>query len=163
MITVMGVGSTLLTDEGLGIRALEVLHDSYDFEPDVEFIDGGTAGMELLAYMNDTTHLLILDCVDGGKDPGHLFSLDKDHLHQYSQGEVSSHDVGIADIIRIQTLTRPDQLKEIHLVGMQPESLDLGLDLSVTCDGCLPELVRMAVGVLESWGVLVKEKAIATA
>ena len=46
-IVVLGVGNILLSDEGLGVRAIERLPLSCSLPPEVELIDGGTSGMEI--------------------------------------------------------------------------------------------------------------------
>ncbi|MDW8067097.1 MAG: hydrogenase maturation protease, partial [Aquificaceae bacterium] len=40
----LGVGNILLSDEGLGVRAVEELRKNYTFPPHVELMDGGTLG-----------------------------------------------------------------------------------------------------------------------
>ena len=43
---VLGIGNVLLTDEGVGVRALNELERRYTFSDDVELLDGGTSGIE---------------------------------------------------------------------------------------------------------------------
>ena len=47
-ITIMGVGNILFTDEGVGVRVLEMLTEQYDFPTNVAIVDGGVLGMNLL-------------------------------------------------------------------------------------------------------------------
>ena len=40
-IMIMGVGCTLLTDEGFGVHAVEKMEETYDFPDNVTLVDGG--------------------------------------------------------------------------------------------------------------------------
>ena len=68
-VVVLGVGNTLLEDEGIGVRAVEELQRRYVLPPVVQVIDGGTAGMELLESLEDLDKLIIADCVRVGQPP----------------------------------------------------------------------------------------------
>ena len=71
-VLVLGMGNILLEDEGLGIRALEVLQREYEFPSGVELLDGGTTGMGLLDEIGGRQHVLVLDAVQTGDPPGTL-------------------------------------------------------------------------------------------
>lgn len=51
-ILILGVGNILLGDEGVGVRVVEQLLQHYHFSDQVELVDGGTAGLELLACLD---------------------------------------------------------------------------------------------------------------
>ena len=42
-VVVLGVGNTLLEDEGIGVYAAEALESRYHLPPDVRVVDGGMA------------------------------------------------------------------------------------------------------------------------
>ena len=44
-----------------GVRVAEALDAAYDFPDDVQVLDGGTLGMELLRFITGTEKLLILE------------------------------------------------------------------------------------------------------
>jgi len=69
-VLVMGVGSILMTDEGIGIRAVEELLKRYRFPENVEVLDGGTSGIELLSYISGRDYLIIIDAIKSGNPPG---------------------------------------------------------------------------------------------
>ena len=62
-IVVLGIGNILLTDEGVGVRVIEKLEQAYRLPPEVEIIDGGTCGMEMLEQLEDLDGLIVVDCV----------------------------------------------------------------------------------------------------
>ncbi|MGH7521399.1 MAG: hydrogenase maturation protease, partial [Gemmatimonadales bacterium] len=47
-VVVIGLGNPLMGDDGLGLITLDHLRTAYAFPPDVELVDGGTWGMNLL-------------------------------------------------------------------------------------------------------------------
>ncbi len=59
---VMGLGNTLNMDEGLGVHAVALLQKQLKgLAPDVEFLDGGALGLNLLPWVEESSHLLVLD------------------------------------------------------------------------------------------------------
>jgi hydrogenase maturation protease len=69
-VVVLGIGNTLLADEGVGVHAALALQQGWALPAGVEVIDGGTAGMELLGPLADVDLLLVLDAVKAGRAPG---------------------------------------------------------------------------------------------
>ena len=50
---IIGVGNMLFKDEGIGIYASEYIKQNYEFDEDLEIIDGGTLGFKLMAYFQE--------------------------------------------------------------------------------------------------------------
>lgn len=71
-VVVMGLGNLLWADEGFGIRVAERLYARYHWPEEVEIVDGGTQGLNLLGYVEQASHLLLLDAIDYGLAPGSL-------------------------------------------------------------------------------------------
>ena len=67
---VLGLGNILNRDEGLGIQALKLLDAQLGEHPEVELLDGGVLGLNLLMIVEECSHLLILDAVDAKKPAG---------------------------------------------------------------------------------------------
>ena len=65
-VIVMGLGNLLWADEGFGIRLAERLYAHYHWPESVEIVDGGTQGLNLLGYVEQASHLLLLDAIDYG-------------------------------------------------------------------------------------------------
>ncbi len=71
----LGVGNVLLSDEGLGVKALEELKKTFKFPPNVKLAEGGTLGIDLLYLIEGFEKLLLIDAVLGGNPPGTLYKL----------------------------------------------------------------------------------------
>jgi len=65
----MGLGNLLLRDEGIGIHAIRALEARYLTPPGLEIVDGATAGLDLLPYIEGRDRVLFVDAVISGRSP----------------------------------------------------------------------------------------------
>lgn len=128
-ILVLGLGNILLRDEGVGVRVIERLRDRYVFPANVMVLDGGTLGLDLLTYLEEASHVVIVDAIHAGKEPGTLVRLTNDEIPAFLGLKVSPHQVGLQDLLGLARLRGrfPD---EVILWGVQIERLEPGLALS---------------------------------
>jgi hydrogenase maturation protease len=150
-VLLLGMGNILLEDEGLGIRALEVLQRDYVFPPGVELLDGGTTGMGLLDDIGGREHLLVLDAVQTGEPPGTLVTMRGSDVPVYFGIRVTPHQLGLADVLATLELSG-EQPGSVTVLGLVPESLELTLELSGLIRSKLDELVQATVSELTSLG-----------
>jgi hydrogenase maturation protease len=151
-IVVLGLGNVLRRDEGLGIRALQRLQERYALSEEVQLVDGGTLGLDLLAYLEDVRRLLVLDAALTEGPPGALIRLAGEDVPAFLGMRSSPHEVGLADLLAVLRL-RGLEPEEVVVLGMQPEVIELGWELSPTISARLDLLVEMAVSELKRWGV----------
>ena len=156
-IVVLGVGNILLTDEGLGVHVVEDLKANYTFTPQISLIDGGTMGMELLTYMRGMKKVLLIDTVNGGEAPGTIYEFPHRELEQYFTDHISVHEVGMQDILRIRAI-QENPLEDAIVIGVEPESLDVGFEPSAPVQKALPEVKERVLRVLREWGVQIESK-----
>lgn len=156
-IVVLGVGNILLTDEGLGVHVVEDLKANYTFTPQVTLIDGGTMGMELLTYMRGMKKILLIDAINGGKNPGTVYEFPHRELEQYFTDHISVHEVGMQDILRIRAI-QENPLEDAIVIGVEPESLEIGFEPSKAVQQALPEVKARVLSVLRGWGIQIEPK-----
>ena len=156
-IVVLGVGNILLTDEGLGVHVIEDLKANYTFTPQISLIDGGTMGMELLTYMRGMKKILLIDAVNGGEAPGTIYEFPHRELERYFTDHISVHEVGMQDILRIRAI-QENPLEDAIVIGVEPESLDVGFEPSAPVQKALPEVKERVLRVLREWGVQIEPK-----
>lgn len=157
-ITVLGIGNILLQDEGYGVRVIEGLARDYSLPPEVQVLDGGTLGMDLLRFIDGTTHLIVVDAVDGGQEPGTFYHFSGQAVETYFQEKVSLHELGIKEVLAsLEVLGK--KVGEVLIIGVQPASLDLGLELTAAVAGKVGEGVASVLTQLAAWGVEVKQIA----
>jgi hydrogenase maturation protease len=143
---VLGLGNTLHTDDGVGPRAIERMRNDTRVPADVELIEGGTLGLELLTYIWDCSYLLVLDAVDVGKPPGTMVRMSGEEM-QSLPGHGSVHQLGVADLM-VALRVLASRTPEVVLLGVQPASTEWGTELSPAVADVLPTLVDAAVAEL---------------
>jgi hydrogenase maturation protease len=155
---VLGVGNVLLRDEGVGVRTVEELRRRYRFGDDVEVLDGGTAGIELLRYIDGVDHLIIVDAISAGKKPGTVMRVDGNDVPATFETKITPHQLGLSDLLATARLTdvMPPYLV---LYGVEPKTLESGLDFSEEVLGSLEKLCGHVVEELENLGYAVEERA----
>ena len=133
-ILVLGVGNTLYTDEGLGVRAVEKLQATYTFSDNVTVHDGGTLGMKLMEYLINFSKVIVVDAVLCGETPGSIYRLTGDDLRKSLGFSHSMHQTDLVDTLIFCELVgnRPDTV----VIGMEPfdyKTMNLELSEEVAC------------------------------
>ena len=155
-VVVLGVGNILLTDEGLGVRAVERLQAEYHLPADITLIDGGTSAMEILEDLENLDALIIADAVFAHQEPGALVKLEGDAVPAFFKRNMSPHQVGLSDVLAALQFNDRDPKKTV-ICGIKPVSMQLGMELSPEVAAKLPELVDMVVGELRKLGLDVRK------
>jgi hydrogenase maturation protease len=150
-ILVLGIGNVLLTDEGVGVRTLKELERRFSFPANVELLDGGTAGIELLRHIRNRDCLIIIDAMKSGQVPGTIVRVAGEDVPAAFRTRISPHQLGLSDLLAAAMLT--DELpKNLVLFGVEPESIDIGLDLTETVEANLGKLIEAVADELRATG-----------
>lgn len=155
---VLGLGNVLLSDEGVGVHVVRLLRERYRFPQEVEILDGGTLGLDLLPYIEDAGRLLIVDALQMDALPGTLARLVGDEIPAILSLKYSPHQMGLSDLLAAARL-RGHLPAEIVLWGVQPASLEVGLELSPTVAAQVETLIRNVLAELQRWGIRPRDDA----
>lgn len=151
-ILVLGVGNVLLSDEGAGVRAVEQLKQQYVFPPQVELIDGGTMGLDLLGYLDDTSHLFIIDAILSNKPPGSVVIERLLDPPAYFRQKISPHQIGLSELLAVAAMQ--DCLPpSITLFGIVPLDLSTGMEMSPAANAAVGQVILAVVKELGRLGV----------
>src|SRR5271165_2082870 len=127
-VCVMGLGNVLMGDDGFGPLAVEMLRCEYECGPDVEILDLGTPGLDLAPYLYGTDLVVIVDAVLAEGKPGTLCIYgEADLLSRRAQLRLTAHDPGVQESLAQLRLVGQAP-SEVIIVGVVPESCDLGKD-----------------------------------
>jgi hydrogenase maturation protease len=149
---VLGLGNILLGDEGVGVRVVERLREQYAFSPGVQILDGGTLGLDLLPYVQDSSRLLVVDAVQANEPPGTLIRLESNEIPIFLDAcKVSAHQEGLQDLLAVASL-KGYLPQDVVFWGIQIDSLRAGLALSPLVTEGVEPLVDRAIGELSRWG-----------
>ena len=151
-VVVLGVGNMLMTDEGVGVHAVAAFEKLYSFPENVRCVDGGTSTQELLGDLENLDHLIIIDAVSAGVEPGSMVRLEDAAVPAAFTTKLSPHQVGISDLLA--TLTFMGRApKHVVLLGVEPISLLLAMELTPKVAALLPELCAQVASELGKLGL----------
>lgn len=146
---VIGVGNTILSDDGVGVHAARLLQSDPRVPPGITILDGGTIGLELVPYAYDASRVLLLDAMNSGKAPGTLARMTGEDLLATKTGW-SAHQLGVADLIAALALVSTRH-QDIVVLGVQPANTDWGTTLSPDVEAALAPLIEAALAQLQTW------------
>lgn len=146
-----------MTDDSAGLRALEALEQRYELPETVDVLDGGTLGLDLLPRVEGYGNVLIADCVTIGREPGTLVQVEGEDVPTVFARCLSPHQMGLQDLIAVLQLQgrMPERLT---VIGVEPESLEVGLELSEPVRSSLPRMVEAMLSVASSWGLEIRSR-----
>jgi hydrogenase maturation protease len=152
-ILVLGLGNTIMTDDGFGVRVVETLSSRYRFRGDVRLLDGGTLGLDLLPYLEEIERLLIIDALEMKSPPGTVFRLEGDEVPRAFASKLSVHQMGAQDLLAVSELMG-HLPRELVVWGAQTECIEMGTELTATLAAAVEPVVAGVVGELRRWGVV---------
>jgi hydrogenase maturation protease len=148
---VLGIGNTLLSDEGAGIHALAYLNEHYPAPDGVEYVDGGTLSFVLAGAIENADNLIVLDATQLNAPPGtvcHFVDAEMDSF--LGNARRSVHEVGLVDLMDMVRLT--ERLPQRRaLIGIQPQTLDWGERPSEPVSGAIPRAAELVQTLLARW------------
>lgn len=148
-IAVLGLGNLMRADDAAGMLALQAMRADPRLPASIPLIEGGTLGLDLLHPLDGVSHLLALDAIDGGVEPGTLLRFAGERIAALPAAK-SVHLLGFADLIAAMRLTGGPP-GEIVVLGVQPERIDWGTELTPTVAAALPRLLDAAFAELDAW------------
>lgn len=149
---VLGIGNTLLQDEGAGVHAMRQLQQEFAGRTDIEFIDGGTLSFSLAGPIGEAGCLLVIDAAELGDKPGTVNVFCDAEMDRFlgANRKRSVHEVGLLDLLAIAHLT--DSLPTRRaLVGIQPGMVDWGEMPSAAVAEALPLACAKAGELIRGW------------
>ena len=152
-ILVLGIGNLIMSDDGIGVRVVQLLSGRYRFPAGVSIVDGGTLGLDLLPKLEGVERLLVVDAVEMGRPPGSIVRLCGDDVPVVLETRLSPHQVGLKDLLAVAML-QGFMPREMVLWGVQPERCELGMELSEVVAVQLVFLVDRVLNELAGWGIV---------
>jgi hydrogenase maturation protease len=151
-ILVLGLGNLLMRDEGVGVHAVRQLSSTYRLPRNVELIDGGTSGFDLLPLLEDAGHLIVIDALRCDHPPGTVVILRNEEVPAFFKTKLSPHQVGLADLLAMLSFkgTAP---ASVTLIGVVPSEMTLGMELSPVAHQSMDRLIATVLEELARLGV----------
>ncbi len=151
-VLVLGIGNLVMSDDGVGVVVAQRLQREYLFADNVEVMDGGTLGLDLLPKLENVTNLIMIDAVETGKKAGTCVRLYGQELPIALETKVSPHQMGLKDLLAVSELMGHSP-KEMVLIGVQPGSIEMEIGLTAEVEAQLDNLVSNVLNELSNWGI----------
>jgi hydrogenase maturation protease len=131
-VLVLGIGNILRMDDGVGVHLVNhIIESGRAFPENVEFVDGGTSGYDLLPLMSGRRKIIIVDALKADDAPGSIYRFPADHLAANNY-VYSLHDMGVKRLVDMLKLMGENPAVEI--IGIVPKdytSFGIGMTDSV--------------------------------
>lgn len=148
---ILGIGNSLLTDEGAGIHALNLLQSYHPHPANLTYIDGGTLSFTLAAYIEDCDNLIVFDAAELKAPAGTVKTMAGGQMDAFlGAARRSPHEVGLLDLFDIARLTESLPANRA-LIGIQPDRIDWGMSPTPAVERALAVAVEQAVELLSQW------------
>jgi hydrogenase maturation protease len=142
-ILVLGIGNILLRDEGVGVRVIERMLEM-PVPEDVELVDGGTAGADLLEVLAERRKVIVIDAVQAECEPGTVLRFTADELVQPDGVGMSLHEVGLGESL-IMTRQLGCEPEDVVVFGITPKNIESGLELSEEIAASVPKVIELVL------------------
>ncbi len=149
---VLGIGNTLLSDEGVGVHVINQLILENAFSPDVFYMDGGTLSFTLAQSIESCDQLIVVDASEIKSTPGAVRVFENEAMDFFiSNGNKKSvHEVGLVDVMSIAMLAGRLPSRRA-LVGIQPDSLDWGECPTKVVQQAIPQACEEVNRIIQRW------------
>ena len=151
-VLVLGLGNTLLSDEGVGVYVIDELAR---LDPDMahaDYMDGGTLSFTLAGPIEEAAALIVVDTAQLDQEPGSIRVFEGEAMDEFvGSGKKSSvHEVSLHDLLAIASLE--GNLPEHRaLVGIQPVELDWGSEPSAAVAAAIPAACDAVQQLMRKW------------
>lgn len=143
-MAVVAVGNPIMGDDGVGARVVERLEETVGEErSDLTLANAGTTAFFALEAMSGCDRAIVLDAIATGASPGTI------HCYRYEDGaftgespEMTMHDFSFAEALRAGREAY-DIPKEVLIFGVEPEHIEMSMELSEPVQRRVPTLERL--------------------
>jgi hydrogenase maturation protease len=149
---VLGIGNTLLTDEGVGVHVLQALEPELGNSPDVTLLDGGTLSFTLAGPIEEADALIVVDAANIKNKPGEWALLEGEDMDAFLLGnrKASVHEVGLTDLRAIAILAGHWPQKRA-LLAIRPQTIDWGEQPTAVVAAAIPPVCAAIVEQIREW------------
>lgn len=140
-VLILGIGNPLMGDDGVGIRAAEMLAEK-NLPDGVTVQEAGLPGWGLPSWLEGRSDVILIDAVEMGGAPGTWKRFHANDLRVVLEdGSLSLHEPGLAAGLALTEALNllPERLV---LYGVQPAQTNAGGSLSTEVSEGLPNLVQ---------------------
>jgi len=145
-VLLLGIGSVLMGDEGVGVHFINWMQDTPGLEGRLDMVDGGTGGFFLMNYFEEYPTVILVDATLDGRPAGTIRLIQPRFSKDFPRA-LSTHDIGLRDVVEgLQVLGK---LPRLYLFAVSIEKLQPMADaLSPELAAALPALRQQVLALL---------------
>lgn len=148
---ILGIGNTLLTDEGAGIHAMNLFQSCCSDKRNLNFVDGGTLSFTLASWIEDNDHMIVFDAAELHQPAGTIKTyINEDMDYFLGHSKRSAHEVGLLDLMDIARLTGHLPVNRA-LIAIQPGYMGWGTQPSIHVQHSLICAAEKAMSLVHRW------------
>ncbi len=149
---VLGLGNTLLGDDGVGIYTLKELQRNWQDHDSIDFIDGGTLSFTLTETFYDADNLIVIDAAQLNTPPGVVKVFTNDEMDTFVRTSNCSsvHEVSLSELLDMARLLETLPARRA-LIGVQPDTVDWADHPTEIVKKAIPKMCQEAHSLLEAW------------
>lgn len=147
-VLIIGVGNLLLGDEGIGIHVVHKLQ-TLDLPPEIEVVDGGTAGFELLYHARGKSKIIVVDAMHAAALPGTMYRFTPGQIDWEHPSPFSAHANSLGTFFRfVQTIEPSPDVVVIGIVSASIEimTMEMSEPLRAQFDSIVSKVLKEATG-----------------
>jgi hydrogenase maturation protease len=96
-VRVIGCGNPLMGNDAVGVRVINMLHETH---PEIDVIEGGVGGLGMIPMMEGYDHVILVDATTGyGNHIGEILVFSKPPSNEFFP--LSLSDIGVLDAVNI--------------------------------------------------------------
>jgi hydrogenase maturation protease len=142
-ILILGIGNILLKDEGIGVHVVKKIKEM-SLPDNVEVLDGGTAGLDLVDFISGYKKLIVIDAVTTGDKPGTIYRLTEENLNIGPKAIMSFHEIDFLDALHMSHIMK-EKPEEVVVIGIEPKDMSDGVDLSPEIEERIPRIIEIVM------------------
>jgi hydrogenase maturation protease len=150
-IRILGCGNPLIGDDGVGIHIINRLMEMRSELPeDVELIDAGVCGLDMLNLLEDASRIIIVDAIKGAGDAGSIHRIGMEDIKQTSSSDLHSvHDTSLADVLCIAEHVQ-NVPEDITIFAIEiEEAAEISISLSEKVQGSVDRTIQLILDELK--------------
>jgi len=144
LIKIIGFGNIFMGDDGIGVRVIEELQKQQIFKDNenIELVDGGTSGVDLVFMLQNTCKAIIIDAVDAGQKIAQIVVFSPQEIKEFKKKifkSYSLHDIDLAEAFElVKNLNLPTAIK---IIGIKPKKIGYSDKLTPEIEKQIPDII----------------------
>lgn len=152
---IIGAGTVIYQDEGIGVYAARFLEENFTFSDDVTLVDGGVLGFQLMTYYQEYDKVVILDTITMNDEVGSIYNLPSEELLGLGSYKQTAHEVEIVEMLEICSLL--ERMADVNIIGIIPKDIEtVNIGLTPEMKKMFSKLVDVATAELDRSGIRYK-------